>query len=94
MQFQYLDLGVNIDASEARETGAGQWTAYLQVDINSAVMQHDGDGGAVGAAPVIRRTQWNSPVIVPLKKNTTVFSSDDPGGNRKMQLDLLVTPIS
>jgi hypothetical protein len=32
--------------------------------------------------------------VVPIKKPTTVFSSDDPSGNRKMQLELTATPIT
>jgi hypothetical protein len=44
-------------------------------------------------APVIRQVKWNSPVIVPLRKPTIIFSSDDPSSKRQMQLELTAIPI-
>ncbi len=43
--------------------------------------------------PTIRQNRWTSVTIVPLKKPTLLFSSDDPMSKRQMQLELTVTPI-
>jgi hypothetical protein len=37
--------------------------------------------------------KWNAPVIVPLRKATVIFASDDPSSKRQMQLELTATPI-
>ena len=89
-QHNFFDVGVNIDANEGQELGNGQYALNLEADISSLVIGKDATGDL---PPVVRRTNWRSPVIVPLRKATTVFSSDDPTGNRKIQLALLVTPL-
>jgi hypothetical protein len=43
--------------------------------------------------PVVRQNQWQAGVIVPLKKPTVVFSSDDLTTKRQMQVELTATPI-
>jgi hypothetical protein len=90
-QVQYYDVGVNIDVLNPRELPSGQLTLYLEVDLSNALVTKEGSGDA---PPVVRQNKWRSPVVVQIKKTTTVFSSDDPSGNRKMQLDLTATPIS
>lgn len=89
-QYQFFDMGVNIDCRDARETPSGQLTLTINVDISSLVIAKEAGGDL---PPIVRTTRWSSPVLVPVKKATTVFSSDDPSGNRKMQLEVTVTPI-
>jgi hypothetical protein len=89
-QHTFYDVGVNIDANEGRDLGNGQYTLNVETDISSVVTGKDATGDL---PPVVRRTTWRSPVVVPLRKATTVFSSDDPTGNRKMQLELTVSPM-
>ncbi len=43
--------------------------------------------------PTVRQNKWDSTVIVPLKKPTVLFSSDDLTSKRQMQLELTATPI-
>ena len=85
----YLDLGVNIDARDIREV-AGQLSLVVNADISSAAT---GDGAPLSGAPVIHQYRWNSGVIVPLRKATQIFSSDDLNSKRKFQIELTATPI-
>jgi hypothetical protein len=46
-----------------------------------------------GAPPVIGQTKSSSNLIVPLRRETNVFSADSTTTKRQMQLDVTVTPI-
>jgi hypothetical protein len=43
--------------------------------------------------PVIRSTRWSADVIVPFRKATMLFSSDDAMSKRQLQMELTATPI-
>jgi hypothetical protein len=85
-QFTYVDVGVNIDCRGAREI-SDHLAMTVVSEISNALHTEN------GKAPVIRKTQWSSEVIVPLRKPTTIFSSDDAGSKMQMQLELTATPI-
>jgi hypothetical protein len=88
-QFTYIDLGVSIDCREVHEV-SGQLTLSVTVDLSSA----SADTAAVsGAPPVVRQYKWSSGVIVPLRKSTQIYSSDDLASKRKFQIELTATPI-
>jgi hypothetical protein len=89
-QVTYIDLGVNIDCREVREV-TGQLTMAVSVDISSA--STDTGTSSIAVPPVIRQYKWNSSVIVPLRKSTQIYSSDDLGSKRKFQIELTATPI-
>jgi hypothetical protein len=42
---------------------------------------------------LLRQNRWRSDVLVPLRKPTVIFSSDDPTSTHKMQVELTATPI-
>jgi hypothetical protein len=85
----YVDLGVSFDCRDMREV-AGQFTANISVDISSA----SADTSATPMLPpVIRQLKWNSTTIVPLRKNTQIYSSDDVSSKHKFQIELTATPI-
>jgi hypothetical protein len=86
-QITYVDVGTNIDCWNTKEI-QGQLTLMVTAEVSSAAETSD------APAPVIRQVRWNSPVIVPLKKPTVIFSSDDPTSKRQMQLELTATPIN
>lgn len=90
-QYQFYDIGVSIDCRDARELGSGQLTLFLSVDVSGILVTKEASGDL---PPSVRNTKWSSPVVIPVKRPTTVFSSDDPSGNRKMQLELTATPIT
>jgi hypothetical protein len=68
----------------------------LQGDVAlsvSAEMSSVPEGGNPGL-PVVRQNKWSSYVVVPIKKPTVIFSSDDATSKRTMQLELTATPIT
>jgi hypothetical protein len=50
-------------------------------------------GSSSGLPPVVRTYNWSSTAIVPLRKATQIFSSDDLGSKRKFQLEVTATPV-
>jgi hypothetical protein len=85
-QFTYVDVGTNIDCWNSKEI-QGQLVLTVTAEVSSAAEAPD------VTAPVIRQVKWNAPVIVPLRKATVIFASDDPSSKRQMQLELTATPI-
>jgi hypothetical protein len=84
--FTFVDVGTSIDCWNSREL-QGQLALMVSAEVSSASEVPD------APAPVIRQVKWASPVIVPLRKPTVIFSSDDPSSKRQMQLELTAIPI-
>ena len=84
---QYADIGVNIDCLHVHELG-DNLTMQVQADLSSLP-----PGQQPGNTPVVREDKWNSMVIVPLRKPTILFTSDDPASRQQVQLELTATPI-
>lgn len=82
----FYDLGVNIDASDLRESQTDVYV-LLQVDISTIVQE------SVGAQPVVRQNRWAGTVLAPVKKPTVVFASDDVSSKRQLQLEITATPV-
>ena len=91
-EWQQLSVGVNIDCHKLEELG-DQVSLYILADLSSVVENHGEAGLPSSAPPMIRNNRWESTVLLPVKKPTVLFSSDDPASKRKMQLLLTVTPI-
>jgi hypothetical protein len=88
--YTYLDVGVNIDCFHMKES-QGELSLDIQADISSLMQE---TASPPSLPPIVRQNKWGSTVIVPLKKPTVVFSSDDVTGKRQMQLELTATPIA
>lgn len=86
-QFSYRDVGVNIDARELREA-QGEVSMYITADISTIAPDT-----TPGAEPVLRQNKWSGTVIVPAKKGTTVFASDDMSSKRQLALEVTATPV-
>ena len=82
--FTYIDVGVNIDCRSAKEI-QGDLALNISAEISSAA--------TTSPRPLIRQTKWSANVIVPLRKPTVVFSSDDATTKGQMQLELTATLI-
>ena len=87
-QFTYLDVGVGIDCHSVT-VESGQLSLHVDANVSSVVQDAPTPG-----PPVVRQNKWSSGVIVPLKKPTVIFSSDDLTTKRQMQLELTATPIT
>jgi hypothetical protein len=88
-QFQWYDIGVNIDCSNLRESG-GNLTFVVSADISSLAPP---EGAAAPIQPAVRQNRWNSDVIIPLKKPTTIYQSDDLNSKRQLQLEVTAIPL-
>jgi hypothetical protein len=87
--FTYIDVGVNLDVkrlSRVREEAMFDIIA----EVSGAV---DGEKASLASPPTVRQTRWNSFVLIPLRKPSVVFSSDDPASKRQLQLEVTVTPL-
>lgn len=88
-QFQYIDLGVDLDVLNVKEQPA-VLSFELKVEVSSIARQTQVAGTG---EPVIRQNTWDSAVMVPLGKPTIVFSSDDLDSTGKMQVEVTATRI-
>lgn len=81
----FQDIGTNIDCLNVREI-QNQLVLVVMAEVTTIFNEPD-------AGPVVRNLRWNSPVMIPLRKPTTVFSSDDATSKRQMQLEITASPI-
>lgn len=84
--FNYIDVGVSIDCKFLREVQSDV-SVYITADISSHTIEPN------LPAPVIRQNRWTSMVLVPIKKPTVVYASDDTTSKRQMQLEVTATPL-
>jgi len=82
----FFDLGVNIDARDLRESPT-DISVQLSIDISTIAQEN------ASAQPVVRQNKWSGVVLVPTKKATVVFASDDITSKRQFQLEMTATPI-
>jgi hypothetical protein len=88
-QFQYIDIGVNIDANGAREEGE-----KLALSLNAEISSLAGTQNISGVnEPVVRQNRWQASVLIPIGKPTTVFTSDVLDNKGGMQLIVTATPV-
>jgi len=88
-EYQYLEVGVNIDCMGVREVQNGL-SLEVHADISSIVPESTTNADR----PVLRQNKWSSMVLVPIKRPTVIFSSDDLTGKGQMQLELTAAPIT
>jgi len=87
-QFQYVDVGVNIDAHNAHENGR-QLSLDLVADVSSVAPT----GDARIHQPVIRQNKWQASVLIPIGKPVVVFTSDSLDSKGSMQVVATATPL-
>ncbi len=89
-----LSLGVRIDASRLQERSYG---LFLQVNANITSVPEQPQLGISSSSndrSIVRTNQWDSMLVIPLRKPSIIFSSDDVTSKHKMQLVLTATPIN
>lgn len=87
-QFQYIDIGTNIDASDV-EFVDQTLHLYVTADISAISTAPS----AQSSLPIVRQTKWNSFVTVPIGKPTLIFSADNSADKGKTELELTAVPI-
>lgn len=89
-QFQYVDVGVNIDVRGALQELGNRLSFSLSADISSLADSH---GSSDSGEPVIRQNRWQAAVLIPIGKPTVVFASDDLDNKSSMQVVVTATPL-
>ena len=84
-----IDVGTSFDCSRVKEVPDG-----LSLIVTAEVTSILENPTAGPSHPIVRQNKWNSTVMVPLRKPTVIFSSDDVASKRQMQVELTATPIS
>ncbi|MGI9070252.1 MAG: hypothetical protein ACR2JB_02710 [Bryobacteraceae bacterium] len=88
--YDYLDVGVKVDCRSAREVDNQLWL-WVTADVSN--LAPGSAALSAGVPPLLRQNSWSSDLILPLRKPTVIFSSDDPTSTHKMQVELTATPI-
>jgi len=87
-QFQYVDVGVNIDARRAHEIGR-QLSLDLVAEVSSVAPTSD----ARIHQPVIRQNKWQASVLIPIGKPVVIFTSDSLDSKGSMQVVATATEL-
>jgi hypothetical protein len=87
LQYQYIDVGVNVDARYAHEVGH-QLAMHLTVEVSNLA---ESQSSANPADPVVRENKWDAPVLIPIGKPTIVFKSEDLNSKGSMQVVVTAT---
>lgn len=83
------NLGVSLDVNSAREVG-NKFAMDLKADMSAA-------GFVPGANDlnddnmVSRQNSWHAPVLIPIRKPTVVFTSENTGNKGGMQVVITAT---
>ena len=88
-QFQYVDVGVNIDVRDAQEQGE-RLALNLVADISSLA---NSPSPAGAGSPIIRQNRWQAAALVPIGKPTVVFTSDILDNKGGMQVVVTATQV-
>jgi hypothetical protein len=91
-QFQYVDVGVNIDTEKVHEIGR-QLAIHLKAEVSSVAESARSSASGSPNDPVIRQNVWQGSVLIPIGKPTVAFSSDAIDSKGSMQLVVTATPL-
>jgi hypothetical protein len=88
----FLDVGVSFDCRFEGQVG-NSLLLHVGADISSIAAGSENSSSSL-LPPVIRQNRWSSSVIVPLAKPTIIYSSDDITSKRKLEIEVMATPIT
>ncbi|MGP8251457.1 MAG: hypothetical protein ACLQHF_05435 [Terracidiphilus sp.] len=87
-QFQYLDLGASFDIHDVHEV-----SSQLAFDLTAAISSVAAEVDLGSKEPVIRQNKWQASVLVPIGKQSAVFSSDSEDNKGSMRVLVTATQI-
>jgi hypothetical protein len=90
MQYQYMDLGVNIDCA-VREQGDA---VLLDAGIEISDIEQPESKGPLPPSPTVRSTRFqvSRTVLAPGQK-TLIAGADSPAGKQRYEIEVLVTRV-
>ncbi len=86
--FNYIDVGVNID-NRLREAGDAL-ALEVTADISSIAAEMP---GGVGPPPTVRQIKGTAASLIHPGKPAVVFSADDPGSQHRFELQVTATLV-
>lgn len=92
-EYQYTDLGVNIDCRTGRLGEAlkpNTLRLFVSADISSLTPPEQ---SSQIRAPLTRQDRWSSEFLLSLGKPTLLFSSDDPYADHTTQIELTAVQL-
>lgn len=89
-QFQYMDVGVNIDTM-TREDAHGL-SLEVTADLTS-IAANEGGSSTPYSPPLMRQAKIRGSVPVIPGKSTQVFSVDEPTSSRRFELSVTATQV-
>ncbi|HEU5234343.1 MAG TPA: hypothetical protein VFU50_15890 [Terriglobales bacterium] len=89
-QYQYVDLGVNIDCRVEHDADAA---VVLVTNSQVSSVPPDQPSENRNLPPIIRNTQIQAESIVPLEKRTLVGSADQVDGTGRFDLEVTATKL-
>jgi hypothetical protein len=92
-QYQYLDVGVNIDTQNVHEIGH-QLAINLKAEVSTLAETPHAPTSELPNDPVIRQNSWQASVVIPIGKPTVVFTSDALDSKGGMQLVVTAAPLN
>ncbi|HEX8712721.1 MAG TPA: hypothetical protein VF730_12665 [Terracidiphilus sp.] len=87
-QYQYIDLGVDLDLRDVHEVGQ-----QLALDLTANLSGESSPSDPNFHQPVIRQNKWASRVLIPVGKRTVVFTSDSLDSKGSTRVVVTATPI-
>jgi hypothetical protein len=88
VQFQYQDIGAKFDLGNAREVDR-QLALDLTADLTSVAAAIDPNLHV----PVIRQNKWEASIVIPIGKQSVVFSSDSSDSKGSTRVLVTATAI-
>src|SRR5581483_4682241 len=88
-QYQYLDVGVNIECLVSDSGGKLELSGV----VNATNIERREGRGAAGPNPVISQNKVNLDALMTAGKPEVVASIDDPLNGHKMQVEATVTKV-
>ena len=87
-QLQYEGIGANFDLGDAREVGR-QLAFELTADLTSVAVATDPNI----RYPVTRQNKWDASILIPIGKQSVVFSSDSSDSKGSTRVLVTATAI-
>jgi hypothetical protein len=88
-QFQYIDVGTNIDTRVATEVESGL-PISVTAEVSSIVPEQQGEKFP---APLVRQLRYSLDAVIPMGKQTVLSSADELVGNRHLQIEVTATKV-
>ncbi|HEY4011137.1 MAG TPA: hypothetical protein VGM11_13370 [Acidobacteriaceae bacterium] len=89
-QFQYLDVGMNFDATLESTPGG----LYLKSKVEQSSLADEHMSGPLAPEPIVRQTSLEGTSAITPGKPITLGSVDVPGTTRHVDIEVVAEPVS